>query len=69
MKKRNTLILAVLFVVIFFSNDAFSQGFGNLDGISFDDDVNDEPVPIFGHLFLIITAFVGSIIGYKKLKK
>jgi hypothetical protein len=70
MKKTNILILIVFAVLIFTSSDAFAQGgFGTVDGITFDDDVNDEPVPIFGHLFLILSLTIGSLIGYKKLIK
>lgn len=69
MKKTNILILIIFAVLIFTSSDAFAQGFGSVDGITFDDDVNDEPVPIFGHLFLILSLTIGTLLGYKKLIK
>lgn len=72
MKKINTIQIAILLVLMFIITDALAQtggGFGNLDGIGFDDDVNDQPVPIFGHLFVAISALIGSFLGYRKLKK
>lgn len=69
--KKTTVLLPILLLamVLFVNTDIAAQGFGNLDGITFDSDVNDEPVPIFGHLFLLISASVGMLIGYTKLKR
>lgn len=63
-----TITFLLAFAFIFVASEVQAQSFGDLPG--FDDDVNDEPVPIFGHLFLAISAGVGIAIGYfKHLKK
>lgn len=63
-----TFLLAFAFIFVASEVQAQPGSFGDLPG--FNDDVNDEPVPIFGHLFLAISAGVGIAIGYfKHLKK
>ena len=68
MKNKKLVLLSTLLIVLLISTEVTAQGFGNLDGISFEDDVNDEPIPIFGHLFLLLSIFVGFFLGYKRLK-
>lgn len=69
MKKSTILYVSIFLAFLLISLDMSAQGgFGNLDGIDFNDDVNDEPVPIFGHLFLFISLAVGFVLGRNKLR-
>lgn len=68
MKKTNFLVLILLMVLMLSTTEAFAQGsFGDLSDINFDDDVNDEPVPIFGHVFMLLSMTVALFLGYTKL--
>lgn len=68
MKKSNIVFLFMLLaVLLFIGQDAQAQV---LEDIGFVDDVNDEPqTPIFGHLFLMLSLAIGSLIGLVKITK